>query len=154
MELWLILFAVSALCLIVVIFLAIQHASRSKEQFIAIEAQALNDVSQGVPGCPAYQAYPAPRPWPAPPRVCPKEVVSTPLRYRYVMDGSERLGHLGNPWGLPSVPHILQGNTIRAYFSPTRNEAYLDCRTTLFRIRFPIYGFLLSLTLGLILLLL
>ena len=83
----------------------------------------------------------------------PQEVSSTPLRYRYVMDGSERLGHLGNPWGLPSVPHILQGNTIRAYFSPTRNEAYLDCRTTLFRIRFPIYGFL-SLTLGIILLLL
>ena len=144
MELWLILFCVAALCFIALIFLSLQHLSRSKIRFIAIEAQALNDVSQGMPGMPM-----GPAPGMANGSAMPQEVVTTPLRYRYVIDGKERLGHLGNPWGLPSVPHILRGNTIRAYYNAERDEAYLDCRTTLFRLRFPLWGLLISLVLGL-----
>jgi hypothetical protein len=153
MELWLLLLCVSSLCFIAVLFLGIQHAMRRKEQFITIEAQALNDVSQGVPGMPGMPTIASSLPGGSHgTNGMPQEVVTSPLRFRYVIDGKERYGHLGNPWGLPSVPHILHGTTIRAYFSSNRYEAFLDRRTTLFRLRFPLWGFILSLGLGLLLL--
>lgn len=123
MELWLILIAVGAILCAVGALLRIQHRMRNGEHFVPLEAEALDDVSH-VPLASGSSLETAVDPLRAIDR-------SQPFRFRYILDGEQRLGHRGNPWQLPAVPHFLQAGRLRVYYSEQRDEAYLDCRTTL-----------------------
>lgn len=112
---------------------------RSKEHFIPLEAEFLDDISQGpITGLGGGQPDAA--------------ASSGPLRFRFHWQGVERMDNGGNPWGLPAVPQIRQGTTLRVYFSEQRDRAFTDVRTTLVAPHLPWRAGWALLILGIVLL--
>ncbi|TVR08606.1 MAG: hypothetical protein EA401_13700 [Planctomycetota bacterium] len=113
-----------ALLIVVGVFLRRLHHQRSKEAFIILEADFLDDISQG-PMTGLGGGLPDPT------------TASGPLRFRFHWQGQERIDNGGNPWGLPAIPQLRQGNTLRIYFSEQRDRAFTDVRTTLIAPHIP-----------------
>lgn len=53
------------------------------------------------------------------------------FRFRYVVDGRERIGSQLNPWGVTRLPQISSSGEVTAYYSRSRDEAYLDVTATI-----------------------
>lgn len=113
-----------AVLLLTATLLRRMHRQRSKEPFIVLEADFLDDVSQG-PMTGLGGGLPDP------------SCASGPVRFRFLWQGEERMDNGGNPWGLPAIPQIRQGSTLRIYYSEQRQRAFTDIRTTLIAPHIP-----------------
>jgi hypothetical protein len=87
---------------------------RRRTLFEPLVGQVLEADARALPGASPFSAGQA--------------MGSGALRYRYVVDGKERIGTRGNPWGLVAIPERLPDGNIRVWYNRTQDEAYCSIR--------------------------